>query len=167
MDVPRPRASTNGMGSVDCLLHDLLSFNRWDYVEENNVQLPDEYDQIHRDLEIFWSLRPAQLRQIQLEREGEPDTFTVGKIGRHRLGIVNMTLIDNMMQMHLKAAYEMIDVLKPVEQLLPPFRAIFSPHDNPSLVLSWELKQEALQAIKEGRCKSPYNSSYHSHNADF
>ncbi|PBK80587.1 hypothetical protein ARMGADRAFT_859444, partial [Armillaria gallica] len=26
----------------------------WEYVEKNNVQLPDEYDQIYRDLEPYW-----------------------------------------------------------------------------------------------------------------
>ncbi len=32
----------------------VAEYPRWSYVTEHNVQLPDEYDQIHNDLEPFW-----------------------------------------------------------------------------------------------------------------
>lgn len=46
----------------------------------------------------------------------------------------------------------MIDTLKPVEDLLPPFRAVFSPHDNPTMGSSWQWMEKARQAIKAGKC---------------
>ncbi|KAJ3524555.1 hypothetical protein NMY22_g10948 [Coprinellus aureogranulatus] len=34
---------------------------------------------------------------------------------------------------------------------LPPFRAVFSPHDNPNLHSDWELRDEAIDAAKRGK----------------
>ena len=33
---------------------------RWEFVQEYDVQLPDEYDQIYEDLERFWGLEPTE-----------------------------------------------------------------------------------------------------------
>ena len=52
---------------------------RWQYVIEHNVQLPDEYDQIHHDLEPFWGVAPADLLKTQEELEKKKDSYTLGK----------------------------------------------------------------------------------------
>lgn len=51
---------------------------RWAYVKKHNVQLPDEYDQINRDIEPFWAVDPLVLVKIQKHWESRPDSFTVG-----------------------------------------------------------------------------------------
>ncbi|KAF8184821.1 glycosyl transferase family 90-domain-containing protein [Pholiota molesta] len=42
----------------------------------------------------------------------------------------------------------MIELLEDVDHLLPPFRAVFSPHDNPNLPTDYELKRQALRAAR-------------------
>lgn len=42
----------------------------WAYVEANNVQLPDEYDQILRDIQPFWAVPPDSLQSLQRQWEG-------------------------------------------------------------------------------------------------
>lgn len=143
--------------SATLLPTDLLTpLHRWDYVEANNVQLPDEYDQIWRDIEPFWAHRPQDLRALAYDAEGNSapwwDSFTIGKIGKHAIGLVNVSLHEEQLQAHLKSAYEMIDTLKPVEDQLPPFRAVFSPHDNPTQGISWQWMEQAKTAVKEGKC---------------
>lgn len=44
MDVPHPRGSIGGESKHKKEVR--AQCGRWAYVEENNVQLPDEYDQI-------------------------------------------------------------------------------------------------------------------------
>ena len=56
-------------------------FTRWKYAVENNVQLPDEYDQIYNDLESFWGIEPSGLIQIQKEGELKQDTYTLNEAG--------------------------------------------------------------------------------------
>ena len=50
---------------------------RWKYASEHNIQLPDEYDQIYRDLESFWCIEPADLIKIHEESELK-DSYTTG-----------------------------------------------------------------------------------------
>ncbi|KAG6858802.1 hypothetical protein C0991_001924, partial [Blastosporella zonata] len=43
-----------------------------------------------------------------------------------------------------------MDILSDVEDSIPPFRAVFSPHDNPNLHTDWELKDQALKHAAAG-----------------
>ena len=52
---------------------------RWDYVQRHNVQLPDEYDFLHQNLEIFWGVSPTLLEQRRREWAETPGTFSIGK----------------------------------------------------------------------------------------
>ncbi|EIN13340.1 hypothetical protein PUNSTDRAFT_58013 [Punctularia strigosozonata HHB-11173 SS5] len=134
-------------------------FDRWwDYVEAHDVRLPDEYDQIEDDLATFRALSPRQLQEIVGAWEGHKETFTIGKLGSWRgagINIVNATLNggpgDPNWEMHVRGARALIALLKDVEQWIPPFRAVFSPHDNPNLLASWRLREEAKKAVAEGR----------------
>jgi hypothetical protein len=135
--------------------------HRWDYIEEHNVQLPDEYDLITHDLEAFWGLSPTDLRALQSSLEGHPDSWTMGKTGAYGMMLVNMSLQDNGMSTHLAAAYEMLDTLRPVQDMLPGFRAVFNPHDSSWIGRSEEFQSMARRAVKAGKCvylllSSPY-----------
>jgi hypothetical protein len=43
------------------------------------VRLPDEYDQIERDLGLFYGVRGGELRAAQRGREAHMDSYTLGK----------------------------------------------------------------------------------------
>ncbi|GLB41254.1 putative glycosyltransferase family 90 protein [Lyophyllum shimeji] len=124
----------------------------WAYVEEHKVQLPDEYDQIYRDLEPYWGMNPKDLQEIQSEWEGHADSWTIGKTADSPISLVNSTLPRKERGQHDLAtgAYQVMDLLKDVEEFIPPFRAVFSPHDNPNLHTDFELKSEALKHAAAG-----------------
>jgi hypothetical protein len=138
----------------------ISGIHRWDYVEEHNVQLPDEYDLISSDLEAFWGVSPTDLRALQSALEGHPDSWTMGKTGAYGIMLVNMSLLDNSMSTHLAAAYEMLDTLRPVQDMLPRFRAVFNPHDNPWIGKSEEFQALTRRAVEAGKCRYiPLSSS--------
>ncbi|KAJ7171166.1 hypothetical protein C8R46DRAFT_1087853 [Mycena filopes] len=125
----------------------------WGYASAHAVQLPDEYDQIDRDLAPFYGVDPVDLQRIQREWEAHADSYTIGKDGAgEALGMLNFTLPkDEGVRFELASGgFQMIELLKEVEEALPPFRAVFSPHDNPNLVLDYQLRQQALTAAKAG-----------------
>lgn len=130
----------------------------WTYVQSHSVQLPDEYDQIDRDLSPFWGVRPAELRRTQRDWEGQVDSFTVGRdtVGEE-FGPLNYTAPEDerVKKQLANGATLVMEVLEEVEDYLPPFRAVFSPYDNPNLPSDWELRKEAERAAKAGRCEFP------------
>jgi hypothetical protein len=130
----------------------LIVSSRWAYVKKHNVQLPDEYDQIYKDLEPFWGMDPQDLRRIQADWESHQDSYTLGKTGDD-IAIVNYTLTNDNKNL-LSGGYEIIDMLQDVRHLIPPFRAVFSPHDNPNLPVDHELRSQAIEAATRGKCNS-------------
>ncbi|EJT99491.1 hypothetical protein DACRYDRAFT_69191 [Dacryopinax primogenitus] len=55
-----------------------MGFDRWwAYVQRHGVQLPDEYDQIMRDLESFWGMAPRDVRRMQSLARGKEGTYNI------------------------------------------------------------------------------------------
>jgi len=128
---------------------------RWKYVAENNVQLPDEYDQIYHDLEPFWGIDPNDLHRIQRNWEAQADSLTIGKDTFDELvSTKNYSLPTSDPSPYGLAGnvHQIMDLLRDVEHFIPPFHATFSPHDNPNLLRDYELKKLALEAAKSGKC---------------
>lgn len=125
----------------------------WEYVKKHNVQLPDEYDQIYADLQPFWGITPTDLQKIQREWEGRYDTYTLGKAEGEPLHIVTDKLPDDPVKCKglLMGGYETIRLLEDVQHLLPPFRAVFSPHDSASIFINHAAKSLALKAAASGK----------------
>ncbi|RDB30050.1 Beta-1,2-xylosyltransferase 1 [Hypsizygus marmoreus] len=124
----------------------------WAYVEENDVQLPDEYDQICKDLEPYWGMNPKDLQEIEREWEGHADSYTIGKNAQGSIQLVNYTLPGNedVRSDLAGGAFQIMELLEDVEEFIPPFRAVFSPHDNPNLHTDYELRTEALKHAAAG-----------------
>ncbi|KAG6827890.1 hypothetical protein H0H92_010053 [Tricholoma furcatifolium] len=124
----------------------------WAYVEKHGVQLPDEYDQIYEDLEPFWGMDPRDLQRMQEEWEDHRDSYTLGKADNSPIYVVNSSLPDDEQARRVLGgpAYEFMDLLRDVEDSIPAFRAVFSPHDNPNLPTDWELKHQALEHAAAG-----------------
>lgn len=148
---------------------------RWQYVQDHNVQLPDEYDQIYRDIQPFWGVSPEDMNRIEEEFEGHLESFTLGK-GPHPLDslfipgthspddgivkVVNYTLREENRDHLLDGAIKVIETLVDIEHHLPPFRAPFLPHDNPDQVFDWELKQLLLKHAAAGTCEFLFGLRY-------
>ncbi|KAJ7840828.1 hypothetical protein B0H14DRAFT_3869377 [Mycena olivaceomarginata] len=155
----------------------------WGYVRARQVRLPDEYDQIERDLGPFYGMRGGELRAVQRAWEAHVDSYTLGKdmgdgrdaygevyadeesesldtdtdadgdgARKDRLRMLNFTLpADPAVRLELATGgFQLIELLSEVEAELPPFRAVFSPHDNPNVGLDYELRQQALEAARKG-----------------
>ncbi|KAJ7815225.1 hypothetical protein B0H14DRAFT_3450490 [Mycena olivaceomarginata] len=75
--------------------------------------------------------------------------------------MLNFTLpSDPAVRLELVAGgFQIIDMLREVEEELPPFRAVFSPHGNPNLVPDHELRDMAQEAANKGTCAFQFHSS--------
>ena len=130
--------------------------NRWSYCMRHNVQLPDEYDRIYDDLEPFWGMHPLDLNKLRTEIESERDSYTLGKTKNSEVTMVASALPepgpDSPTKNYIAQAKEFADLLNQVSEFIPPFRAVFSPHDNPSRTTDWEVRTQALEAAAAGTC---------------
>ncbi|KAJ3990207.1 glycosyl transferase family 90-domain-containing protein [Lentinula detonsa] len=143
-----------------------LGFDKWwEYVEENDIQLPDEYDQINRDLEAFWGIDPRDLQIVEFMHEVVPqtDTYTLGKLNM----VDPITLLNYSLPHNTSTNYDMAEGGKMIVELLreagvdkyiPPFRATFNPHDSPEMLTNRELWSKAVAHAKEGKTFSMLNS---------
>lgn len=133
----------------------ILNAYRWNYAQEHNVQLPDEYDQIYHDLEPYWGLDPIELRAAQRESEDEPDSFTIGKEFKESpIHVLKAALPPSTAEQMLHwGAEPQIELLEDIQHLLPPFRAVFSPHDGASQRFDWVLRESMLEAAASGTCE--------------
>jgi hypothetical protein len=52
-----------------------------------------------------------------------------------------------------RGGFEIVELLEDVQDFIPPFRAVFSPHDNPNLFTDFELMSMARRAAREKKCK--------------
>ncbi|TFK25273.1 hypothetical protein FA15DRAFT_590775 [Coprinopsis marcescibilis] len=127
----------------------------WLYVKMKSVPLPDEYDQINRDTEHFWGVDPRSLEETRREWEGHDhlDCITIGKEKPgDPISILNTTFQDIGDKERLMAWIpEFFKLIEGVQVAIPPFRAIFSPHDSSSMFTDHELMTMAIEAAREGR----------------
>ncbi|EAU89266.2 Cap3p [Coprinopsis cinerea okayama7 len=125
----------------------------WAYTKAYNVALPDEYDQIYREIEPYWGADPRQLQQSQREIEDGWDAITLGKDKpEDPISLLKHTDRTSNIESHLSLGVPAIlKLLEEVQDYLPPFRAVFNLHDNPSIHKDYELFQMGIQAAKEGR----------------
>ncbi|TDL20408.1 hypothetical protein BD410DRAFT_899533 [Rickenella mellea] len=124
----------------------------WDYVTENKVSLPDEYDSIFHRLEPFWGVHPSDLQQTVAHWEVDQAKKTV-TIGKERNGSIhvlrNVPEWENRKDLQGRIS-NFVGILKKFEHTLPDFRAVFSPWDNPSILKDHELTNMAIGAAAGG-----------------
>ncbi|KAJ8518174.1 hypothetical protein ONZ45_g4698 [Pleurotus djamor] len=118
----------------------------WEYVTQNNVQLPDEYDQIHRDLEHFWGIDPKDLQKIQQESEDHMDSYTFGKMDGGPVRVVKTAFQEGRYDQLIVGSVKILQLLEEVDDILPTFRATFSPHDGPNRLTDWGVQEATLRA---------------------
>lgn len=114
------------------------------------MQLPDEYDEIFEDIEPFWGIDPAELALTQEEYERREGLVTVQKTETHpRLEVTRSTLSQDRQKLQ-GTVDNILNIVREVEQDLPPLRITFSPFDNPSMLSDWGIKTMALEAAANG-----------------
>jgi hypothetical protein len=119
----------------------------WDYVVAHNVQLPDEYDEIYQDLEPFWGIDPLDFQQNREDLEMEQNTVVIGKTDQSSsVEVLDYRLPDEAAQRLVGSLGNVLRLFEDIEDFIPPFRAVFSPHDNPSMLSDYGVKSKALEA---------------------
>lgn len=131
----------------------------WNYVQKHDIQLPDDYDSIHHDIEPFWGLDPKELN-ASLEPSPRADTYIIGKLKPDDpIRVLSTSFRQGKTPQETKNIYndlsrhsvKIVDHLRDVEQWLPPFRAVLTPHDGPGKLTDWAVKSAVMEAVWDGR----------------
>lgn len=123
---------------------------------ENNVQLPDEYDQIFIDLEAFWGIEPSDLIQLQKEGELKQDSYTIGKNEEGEVEVLTYAFQEGKYDQLIAGSRAIINLFKPIQEHLPPFRMTLSPHDAPNRLSDYSVKAAAREAADSQTCEHPF-----------
>lgn len=130
---------------------------RWDYVVEHNVQLPDEYDEIYHDLEPFWGIDPFDLQKTREELEKNDEIVVIEKTDESPyIEVVGRKLPAGSEDRLTERVSNILSLLVDVEDLIPPFRAVVSPHDNPGKLSDYGIRSMAIAAAATGSSKFLY-----------
>ncbi|KAH7096656.1 hypothetical protein BKA62DRAFT_719054 [Auriculariales sp. MPI-PUGE-AT-0066] len=125
-------------------------FDAFQWSRKRDVQLLDEFDQIHADLELFWGVDPKELRKVQQELEHYADTFTIGKNSAgDNVTVLTHNIIGNE-EWGFYSADLQIEALSGISSRIPPFHATWTVHDGARYFYSWERKEAARQAAAAG-----------------
>ncbi|WVF68637.1 hypothetical protein IAT40_003407 [Kwoniella sp. CBS 6097] len=118
----------------------------WAYVRENKVQLPDEYDQINKDLRPFRALSPRDLRTRIQEAAQLSDTYVL----RIQRGVVRTETLYKPEAIHDKRMQNQLELLRPIAESLPDLQVVWSVHDTPRTMISYAHRMELMERIDEG-----------------
>ncbi|GAA6038222.1 hypothetical protein JCM8097_005801 [Rhodosporidiobolus ruineniae] len=123
----------------------------WRYAMENRVVLVDEYDQIHSDLEPFFSLPPSELRrraqQLQTDSSLPWHAHSFGV--EFRDGAVEM--VQGSEGRGGSRLEDLLDILGEFSEMLPDLQVRFSEGDEPAVVISGEARERHLDYAKRGK----------------
>lgn len=121
----------------------------------NDVQLPDEYDEIYQDLEPYWGIDALDFQTNREQLEAQENTIVLAKTDQNSfIEIVDYHLPQDATERLIGRIDNVLKLLQDVENDLPPFRAVFSPHDNPSMLSDYGIKSMALDAAAAGHSTS-------------
>ncbi|KAG2070801.1 hypothetical protein BDR04DRAFT_579015 [Suillus decipiens] len=119
----------------------------WDYVVTHNVQLPDQYDEIYRDLEPYWGIDPLDFQKTREQLEALDQTVIVAKTDQSPvIEVVDYHLPQQNAKDCVGRVENVLRLLQDVQDFMPPFHAVFSPHDNPAMLSYYGIKSMALDA---------------------
>ncbi|ESK85738.1 glycosyltransferase family 90 protein [Moniliophthora roreri MCA 2997] len=135
-----------------------LGFNKWwAYVQEHNVQLPDEYDQIWRDVEAFWGFEARALRVAHesFSRKRKDGVYVIGKeTWEENIKVFDNTTYHEDMTFGGRLLIQLLHN-SGVEKHIPPFRIVVNPDDRPLIQKDWVLWNMAVQQARVGSVLPP------------
>ncbi|CED83568.1 Endoplasmic reticulum protein EP58, contains filamin rod domain and KDEL motif [Phaffia rhodozyma] len=115
----------------------------WKWCREHNVQLLDEYDQIHRDLAPFRALRPSVIQERLARIQSLPDMFTIS-VRNGQVNSSHVTYDARAIAGSDDRRLGQIELIERVAQFIPDFTAVYSIHDSPTRFISHSHKQDLL-----------------------
>lgn len=117
---------------------------------ENNVQLPDEYDQISKDLYLFRAISPSDLHRRIQKASAYPDTFTiVSKGGRIRT-------LPNYDESKIHGATARLEGQLSllldfgIQEWVGDFIAVFGIHDSPQAFIGYDHRSDLESLVEDG-----------------
>jgi hypothetical protein len=120
-------------------------------LSDNNIQLPDEYDQIDRDLLPFRALSPQELNRRIEKASLLPDTYTL----RIKHGSLRTSVTNGVNDIH--GAKERLEgqaaLIAPIAKELEDFTAVYSVHDTALVVISYNHRRDLLEHVDEEECE--------------
>ena len=119
---------------------------------ENDVQLPDEYDQINRDLRVFRALSPRDLQARILAASELPDTYTL-KV-RHGSLRTSSSFDGEAIAGADERLAGQVELIRPISRYLDDLTVVYSIHDTPTCLLGWDHREELLEHVEEDECMS-------------
>ncbi|KAL1682640.1 glycosyltransferase family 90 protein [Schizophyllum commune] len=120
----------------------------WKFVQQHNVQLPDEYDQIYHDFEHLWGIYPPDLIALQDEQQNatQQDWYLIGRDEDGHVAVTRTSFSDDHQHL-ISGSFTILKLLGEVEEWLPEnFSIMVSPHDGPSRLTDYLYKQKLLDA---------------------
>ncbi|AAW43180.1 hypothetical protein CNBD0460 [Cryptococcus deneoformans B-3501A] len=117
----------------------------WQFCKRNKVKIVDDYDQINRDIELYFALSPELFRKrVDLLKE-TPHTSQI------TLSPIRQSSLYGERAHSLRARL-LFQLIEPIAQFLPgDITFSLSDHDLGSWLLGDDQKQAALDAIRNGR----------------
>ncbi len=126
-------------------------------MQEHGIQLPDEYDSIHTKMQLFWGVDPQDLQKIEAEWEFSKSAgITFGTVDGGPLEVLR-NLLGKSEEDKTRIQRPLLNRLAPlrlIDHLLPDFRAVVSPDDNPNLVMDWRSKDKIMVSVENGTCEN-------------
>ncbi|KAL7421975.1 cryptococcal xylosyltransferase 1 [Cryptotrichosporon argae] len=128
----------------------------WEFAQGVNVLLPDEYDAIMEALLPFYGLPISELADRLTEVEKIAETFTlIVHDGRVELQWNDDYSRDTWWASRPRADKQ-INLMEPFINKLPAFRATYTIHDQPTILLDYKRQTELVTAAKARKvAKSP------------
>jgi hypothetical protein len=122
----------------------------WRFVKENKVRLPDEYDQINKDMYLFRAIKPEDLMKHVEEAASMDDTFTIKVKGRalRTRGTYDSEEIGGA-DARLQGQVELI-MDYGIEKWTGDFQAVYGIHDTPQGFIGWDHRADLLELVEDG-----------------
>jgi hypothetical protein len=113
----------------------------------NKIILPDEYDQINRDIYPFFAYKKQGIFKQKLDATFQmPDTFSISVIDGEI--ITNKTFSEEARGGMVRMSNQ-LDLLKPFAKYLPNVSVVFSVHDTPRIYPQYEHRLDMLKCASE------------------
>ena len=114
---------------------------------ENNVQLPDEYDQINNDLRLFWSISPEDLWDRVDAMRALSTTWTLSvRDGELYTSHKSDSETEGIMRMRIDGQ---VDLIRQIAGYLPDLDAVHNIDDAPSQFVGYNHRIELSHYIED------------------
>ncbi|WVR06845.1 beta-1,2-xylosyltransferase 1 [Kwoniella sp. DSM 27419] len=131
----------------------------WHFAQANNVLLPDEYDAIMESLLPFYGLPIKTMQERLAEAEKIEETFTlIVHDGKVELQWNDDYSRDTWWASRPRADSQ-INLMEPFIKHIGAFRATFTIHDQPTMLLDHDRQVELLDAAKKGSVSNHPNEN--------